>query len=131
MTLVPKSAIDRALLALGTLLLAGSLIAIPFGGNVGAEQASAGPAKTTNMVTMKDFAFVPAEVRVKAGTEVSWRNDDSEGVEHTASAEDAGGFDTGSIAGAGGVGKAKFDKAGTFAYVCDFHANMKGTVVVE
>ena len=77
-------------------------------------------------VTIVDFAFDPAELRVAAGSTVTWVNRDS--VSHTATADD-GSFDTGAIDG-GATGSHTFDAPGTFAYFCAFHPNMTGTVIV-
>lgn len=86
-----------------------------------------GKATATDMVDIADFKFDPATITVEAGSEVSWSNSDS--AAHTASAED-GSFDTGAL-NKGDRGKASFEKPGTYAYVCEFHPFMKGTVEVE
>ncbi len=78
-------------------------------------------------VAIRDFAFAPPSVTVPVGTTVTWENGDT--APHTASAED-GGFDTGRI-DAGGNGSASFDQPGTFAYRCEFHPDMRGTIIVE
>lgn len=77
-------------------------------------------------VSIADFAFDPAEIEVTAGTTVTWANADA--VPHTATADD-GAFDTGRI-DQGQEGSATFTGAGTFAYHCDFHPDMVGTVTV-
>ncbi|MGH2962130.1 MAG: cupredoxin domain-containing protein, partial [Solirubrobacterales bacterium] len=84
-------------------------------------------ATATDAVEIVDFEFEPPTVTVEAGTEVRWSNSDS--AAHTASGED-GSFDTGALK-EGDEGKATFDKPGTYAYVCEFHPFMKGTVEVE
>ena len=77
-------------------------------------------------VEIKDFAFDPPTVTVQVGGKVNWANEDS--AAHTATAED-GSFDTGDIA-EGKRGNATFKEAGTFAYICEIHPDMKGTVEV-
>ena len=75
----------------------------------------------------KPGAFQPAEVSVRVGDVVEW--DQKSGRSHTVSGDEfdsgPGGLSTGATL------KAKFDKAGDFPYVCNFHSNaMKGTVHV-
>ncbi|OWU85573.1 hypothetical protein ATO6_01120 [Oceanicola sp. 22II-s10i] len=79
------------------------------------------------VVTIKGFAFSPASLTVKAGTVVAFVNED--GAPHTSTSKD-GGWDTGRL-NKGQRKEIEMGKAGTFAYVCAFHPNMKGTVVVE
>ena len=80
-------------------------------------------------VSIKDFAFAPASLTVKVGDTVTWTNDDDSA--HTATSDDkvTPEFDAGDIE-ASKTGTVTFDKAGTFAYHCDFHASMTGTIVV-
>ena len=78
-------------------------------------------------VTIAGFAFDPATVTIQVGDTVTWTNQDS--AAHTATAGD-GSFDTGSIAN-GGSQTVTFDTAGTYAYICSFHPQMTGSVVVE
>jgi plastocyanin len=83
-------------------------------------------ASASASVTMGDFFFSPASVTVAVGDTVTWHNTGQ--APHTATAND-GSFDTGTI-NAGGSGSHTFSSAGTFAYICTIHPNMKGTVRV-
>jgi plastocyanin len=90
------------------------------------SSGSAAGAQAKADVPIKGFKFVPATVKVKAGGTVTFTNEDA--AAHTATS-DKGVFDTNSL----DKGKAKtvtFKTPGTFAYHCDFHPFMKGTVVV-
>jgi plastocyanin len=78
-------------------------------------------------VTIKDFAFDPTSVTIKAGESVTWTNQDSAG--HTV-AGDNNEFESGDLA-KGASFRFTFDKAGTYTYHCGIHPTMKGTVVVE
>ena len=84
-------------------------------------------------VSMKDFDFVPKEIKVKAGTTIIWKNDGAK--PHSATAVDNS-FDT-AIFQPGESKSAKFSTPGTFAYYCQLHGSpngkngMVGTVVVE
>jgi plastocyanin len=97
------------------------------------EPAAPAPAPAAVTVSMKDFEFGPVELRVKAGTVVTWANDGAR--PHSATAVD-GSFDTG-VYGAGESRSATFETPGTFVYYCELHGapdgsgGMIGTVVVE
>lgn len=78
-------------------------------------------------VVMKDLAFDPAAVTIKAGHSVTWTNQDS--MKHTV-VGDNGEFESGDLAD-GGTFTFAFDKPGTYAYHCGIHPSMKATVVVE
>jgi plastocyanin len=97
-----------------------------FPGTPAATPAASPAATGQASVAIRDFAFAPAEIEVPAGTTVSWTNEDT--VPHTATAGD-GAFDTGTIDG-GGTASHTFDTEGRFEYVCAFHPNMAGAVVV-
>jgi len=85
--------------------------------------ASGAPGRT---VTIVDFAFEPGEVRVPVGTTVAWQNAGT--APHTVTARE-GSFDSGTIA-AGASFSRTFAAPGTFAFACQFHPEMTGTVVV-
>jgi plastocyanin len=77
-------------------------------------------------VAIKNFTFLPGTSTVHVGDTITWTNQDI--APHTATAKDRS-FDTGTI-NKGKSGSHTFTKAGTFAYICTIHPNMKGTVVV-
>ena len=77
-------------------------------------------------VEMKDVAFAPAQVSVRAGSTVAWDNADI--VAHTATSE-GGGFDV--DVPPGGKGSTVLTRPGTFSYTCRYHPNMTGRIVVE
>jgi plastocyanin len=88
----------------------------------GAAPAAAGD----GAVTIKDFAFDPADASVAVGTTVTWTNDDS--PKHRIKSGD-GSFDGEDLA-TGDTFEHTFDTAGTFDYVCGIHPTMKGTITV-
>ncbi len=88
------------------------------------EVAAAAPASAT--VTFQDFAFDPPTLEVPVGATVTWVNRGA--APHTATGTD-GGFDTGQL-DSGQRGSQTFDQAGTFAYRCNVHPQMEGTIVV-
>jgi plastocyanin len=76
------------------------------------------------------FEFGPPEIRVKAGTTITWKNEGAK--PHSATAVDKS-FDT-AIFQPGESKSAKFDTPGTFKYYCQLHGTpdgngMIGTVV--
>lgn len=93
----------------------------------GETPVAATPAATGDAaVRIENFAFHPQEIEVPAGTTITWTNQDQ--VAHTATNSD-GVFDTGTIM-AGASASHTFDTAGRFEYVCIFHVDMAGVVVV-
>jgi len=88
---------------------------------------SAGPTGGQgSSVQIQGFKYGPATARVKAGGTVVWTNAD--GAAHTATS-DSRSFDTGGLE-RGASKRLSFSTPGTFAYHCDFHPFMHGTVVV-
>jgi len=77
-----------------------------------------------NAITIKNFAFLPARVEVKAGAAITVTNAD--GVVHTVTA-DRGGFDTGRI-DASGRATITVDAPGKYAYHCEVHNYMTGVI---
>jgi plastocyanin len=94
------------------------------------SSSSSGKAATGNQVTIKNFEFGPKLLSVKAGTKVTFTNDDS--ATHTVSSVsgDPASFDSKNLK-KGQSFSFTFTKAGTYAYQCDIHNYMKGTVTVK
>ncbi|MDQ3692840.1 MAG: cupredoxin family copper-binding protein [Chloroflexota bacterium] len=81
------------------------------------------------VIAMESFEFNPEFVTIPVDTSIVWTNRDS--VAHTADAsDDPQTFDSGNIA-PGERYSHSFDTPGTFPYVCIYHGNMRGTIVVE
>ena len=78
-------------------------------------------------VEIKDYAFTPPTLTVPAGTTVTWTNNDT--VPHTATAQD-GSFDSGNL-NPGQSFAFTFSTPGSYPYVCQYHAGMQGTIVVQ
>ena len=84
------------------------------------------PVSGSTAVDIVDLAFEPADVQVTTGTTVTWSNT---GVApHSATAKD-GSFDSG-ILETGGSFEHTFTAPGTFAYLCQVHPDMTGTIEV-
>ena len=84
-------------------------------------------AAASGSVTISDFQFAPASITVDVGDTVTWSN--AGPTAHSATAT-GGSFDTG-IFSEGQSRSHTFDQAGTFAYICTPHPQMKGTVTVR
>src|SRR5438876_3273338 len=78
-------------------------------------------------VGIRDFGFDPATTTVTPGTEVTWTN--RGGVSHTV-ASDTGLFDSG-ILSPNSDFSFTFSEAGSFAYHCNIHPSMHGTITVQ
>lgn len=96
-------------------------------GAAGSDNGTGGEAQTSATVTIENFAYDPPTITIKKGGTVTWTNKDT--ALHTATA-DGGDFDTGDIAQDESA-TLTFDESGTFSYICTYHPNMKGTVIVE
>jgi plastocyanin len=78
-------------------------------------------------VTIKDFVFGPATLKVTAGQSVTWTNSDD--TPHQISVVGANGPRSELIL-KGQSAKLQFDAAGNIAYICGLHPGMKGTIEV-
>lgn len=94
---------------------------------------------TGSTVAIQDFSFTPQTLTVKAGTKVTWTNNDS--TVHDVASTDGPGtdasttdlFSSGSMSG-GQSFSYTFTKAGTYYYECTIHASMAtmhATVIVK
>src|SRR2546426_10880532 len=90
----------------------------------GASPAAASGTAVT--VTLRNVAFNPARVSVRAGQTVLWRWADGE-VPHNV---DFGSATSGDPT-TSGTFRRTFPAPGSFPYRCDIHDGMKGTVVVS
>ena len=89
-------------------------------------QARAGGEDAT-IVVARDFMFAPTSLTVKAGSTVTWTNKDDE--PHTV-VSDAGLFRSGAM-DTNESFSFRFDRPGTYHYVCSIHPRMVGTIVVQ
>ena len=99
--------------------LAGTMgSAVIFQTLAGAESATA---------TVQNFTFTPERLIVKAGTTVTWRNEDD--IPHTVTSESrlfkSKALDTDDTF------SFTFTEPGSYAYFCSLHPRMTGTIVVE
>jgi len=129
---------------MGGLVAAGAIVLAACGGGSGGKPAAAdsmagmamppaagnatnaSAAVATGAVHIKNLAFSPATVTIKAGSTVVWTNDDS--IQHDVT------FDGGDISSStlnhNDTFSHTFPSAGTYHYICSIHPFMHGTVIV-
>lgn len=79
----------------------------------------------SNIISIKNFAFNPAVLSVKAGDTVIWTNNDS--ASHRISGT---GFQSSDLSN-GQSYSFTFSSTGTVDYICSIHPSMKGKIVVK
>ena len=80
-----------------------------------------------NALSIANMSFGPSAITVKAGTTVTWTNNDN--TAHTVTADDNS-FDSGNL-NKGATFSHTFATAGTFHYHCTYHPMMTGTVTAN
>lgn len=90
-----------------------------------AVPANAAPQPSSASVSIKGYAFAPAELVVQRGATVTWTNDDD--MAHTVSFADG---DSGAIRHGASYSRT-FDKSGGYDYHCSIHPGMTGKVIVQ
>jgi plastocyanin len=81
-----------------------------------------------NEIGIDNFQFTPATLTVKAGTVVTWVNDDD--VPHLIASAD-GRFRPSTVLDTGQRFSVTFAKPGTYSYFCSLHPHMQGKVVAS
>jgi len=105
------------LTAAGMVMLWGVEVSIP----------SAAETPDATKVVVKDFKFMPTPLTVKAGSTVTWTNQDDD--VHTV-VSDTGAFKSGAM-DTNDSYSFKFDEPGTYHFTCSLHPRMVGTIVVQ
>jgi plastocyanin/uncharacterized membrane protein len=103
-----------------------STINVPVAHAASAQSSSASSTSAIQVI-IKNFRFQPAQLNVHPGETIEFKNEDI--FAHTATADD-GSFDSGLIQ-PGSTWKLTVPKAGTIAYHCTPHPNMKATLVAS
>ena len=112
---------SRRFLVPAVAALAATALAAGCGGSGSGE-----PVATTEVSMAKSYRFDPKTVEIHAGQSVTWTNDDN--FTHTVEVEGRPDHKV----GRGESVSIRFDKAGTYDYVCTLHSHdMHGTVIVE
>jgi plastocyanin len=95
---------------------------------VGVPIAVAGSPAVSITETSGKYGFQPANITIGVGQTVTWTNNSD--APHTVTSDAAGGPMDGSISSTGNTYQATFDSAGDFAYHCEVHDYMHGSVHV-
>ncbi len=104
-------------------LLASVVLAAP----IWVRSASPVAATEDPTVSIRNFSFAPVTITVAPGTTVRWKNMDGE--PHTVRSIDAS-FRSDPLDENDSF-TFRFDKPGTYRYVCSIHPQMIGTIVVK
>jgi uncharacterized membrane protein/plastocyanin len=115
----PRCVLSLFLLSAMNLLLAHAAVA------QNPQQGSSASHTPGAEVIIKNFSFQPSQLSVRPGESIEFKNQDI--YAHTVTADD-GSFDSGLIQ-PGSSWKLTVPKAGTIAYHCGPHPNMKATLV--
>jgi plastocyanin len=114
-----------------TLSLCSTLLFTACGKDGGSDYNSGGgnnnPPPAANTIGMSNMRFSVSSLNVKAGTTVTWTNDDN--TSHTVTADDNS-FSSGNLK-AGETYKHTFSDVGTYPYHCNLHTSMKASIVVD
>lgn len=81
----------------------------------------------TNTITIHNFAFLPNSLTISPGAVVTWKNLDGE--PHTV-VSDQGLFRSEALDENDSY-RFKFDKPGSYRFICSIHPAMSGTIVVK
>jgi plastocyanin len=90
--------------------------------------SAATPAVSKYQVEIRNFHFMPAEITVPAGAEVTWTNTDEEPHIVVSTGNQ---FPSSPALDTGDHYQATFAKPGTYTYFCSIHPQMVGTIVVK
>lgn len=95
-----------------------------------AEQAAPAPDATINSteVSIVDYKFNPTPLTIKAGTKVTWTNNDT--VPHTVTSDSGTTLNSPRL-NPGQTFSYTFTTAGSYDYHCAVHPMMKGSVIVQ
>lgn len=96
-------------------------------GNKGTPASDTPPAGST--VIIQAFQFMPANLVVKAGTTVTFINEDP--VPHTVSPDANAQFTGLEVLDGQSTGSITFDVPGVQHYHCNIHTSMTGTITVQ
>ncbi|MFA4877963.1 MAG: cupredoxin domain-containing protein [Methanoregula sp.] len=91
-----------------------------------APVATNAPSVSDNTITISKMAFNPSTLKVKAGVNVRWANEDS--VIHRIKFPDSV---QSPILAVGQSYTRAFETPGTYDYTCSIHPSMQGTIIVE
>jgi plastocyanin len=95
-------------------------------GTIACKQPGTDPVTTPVAVSISNRTYDPDPVQAKVGEAIEWHNED--GVPHTAALDDLDCSTDQLIRGQ--TGTLVFAEAGTYAYHCNIHSTMHGTITI-
>ncbi len=115
---------------LAAALLVGSVVGLTRtrDGEGEAEQPEQAAGEAVSAIEIVDFTFGPNEATVAVGDTLTWTNLDS--AVHTVTGKEGETLKSDDLS-KDATYEVTFEEAGTFEYVCKYHANMQGTITVE
>jgi len=99
---------------------ASAVCSLPLGPGVGGS----------TLVAIRGFAFLPDDLRIQAGSSVTWLNCEPAGTESHTSTSDQGVWQSPLLA-PGDAFTQTFDTPGVFPYICAVHPFMTASITVE
>jgi plastocyanin len=94
--------------------------------------AAASPARAQDGVTVQFFQFKPSRIEIKAGTRLTWTNQDD--ITHTVTSRTPeqrdGRFEL-PLDGRGATGSVRLGQSGVYPYFCSRHQSMRGEIRVK
>src|SRR4051794_116228 len=126
------AAVRRPLAAVAAVAAVALLAGCGGGGGATASAPASSPAPassagTGSAITIKDFKFSPATLKVRPAARIDVTNDDS--APHSVTADDGHSFDSGTLQ-QGGSMTITAPRTGRYAFHCTVHQFMKGELVV-
>ena len=100
--------------------------------HLAAAQGTEAGSQTSPTITIQTFQFQPAQLEVKAGTRITWINQDD--IRHTVTSgipENRDGRFDSSLAGKEAKFTFTYTQPGTYTYFCDRHQHMRGQIQVK
>ncbi len=120
--------------AIAILIIGGVVMALAMGDHMGMMRRGGSSPQTPVVndaqsvrVEIREYEFLPRDLTVRTGTEVTWTNFD--GAPHDATA-DGQAWNTETLR-KGDSATLTFDTAGTYGYHCSIHPSMKATLTVR
>jgi plastocyanin len=108
-------------------MVAAALAAATISSSSGPGYAQTKSASRQHVVEIRDFKFSTPALTIRKGDTVEWINRDI--VPHTATQNEAS-WDTGALAWSQS-GRVTFTVAGAQEYICQFHPEMRGKIMVQ
>lgn len=95
---------------------------------VDVSDESSAPTAAGSEISIKNFAFGPADITISVGETVRWTNDE-DSIGHTTTSDD--GIWNSGMLNPGDTFEQTFTEPGTFTYFCSIHPSMTASITVN